>query len=194
MATRLSRKEVEALFRTYGPLVRRRAYSILSNEAAADDATQEVFMKVLARLDDFRGESQPSTWLYRITTNLCLNKIRDDRRHRDKLEEIGVGRQANLNAERPATGGPEARLALQVLLHALPAELAEVAVYYHVDGMEQEEIAGMLGVARRTIGYRLERFREEARKHLGLDMPVDAPQSLPAFATVTSVEGPKAQE
>lgn len=194
VATSLSRTEVEALFRTYGPLVRRRARSILANDAAADDATQEVFVKVLARLDDFRGESQPSTWLYRITTNLCLNRIRDDRRHRDRLEEIGVGRQANLSAERPATGGPEARLALQVLLHSLPAELAEVAVYYHVDGMEQEEIATLLGVARRTIGYRLERFREEARKHLGMDMSEPAPQSLPALAAKTPVVGPKAQE
>jgi len=159
---------VESLFRTYGPLVRRRARSILGNEAEAEDATQEVFVKVLASLDAFRGESQPSTWLYRITTNLCLNRIRDNKRHRGRLDELTVSRQANLDSERPAAPGPESRLALQALLHQLPADLAEVAVYYHVDGMEQEEIAKVVGVARRTVGYRLERFREEARKVLGL--------------------------
>lgn len=194
MVATLSRKEVEALFRTYGPLVRRRARSILGNDAAADDATQEVFVKVLARLDDFRGESQPSTWLYRITTNLCLNRIRDERRHRDRLEELGAGRQANLSAERPATGGPEARIALQALLRSLPAELAEVAVYYHVDGMEQEEISALVGVARRTVGYRLERFREEARKLLDLDPPKNDVQSLSLLAEAAALGGPKAQE
>jgi RNA polymerase sigma-70 factor (ECF subfamily) len=184
----LSRKEVEALFRTYGPLVRRRARSILGNESEAEDATQEVFVKVLARIDDFRGESQPSTWLYRITTNLCLNRIRDEKRHRARLDELGEARQAHITSERPATGGPEGRLALQVLLQKVPADLAEVAVYYHVDGMEQEEIAALVGVARRTVGYRLERFREEARKHLGMDAAEDP------IAVKGPLGGPKAQE
>ena len=177
VASSLNRKEVEALFRSYGPLVRRRARSILNNEAEADDATQEVFVKVLGSLDAFRGESQPSTWLYRITTNLCLNRIRDSRRHKDRLEEIAVAREANINAQRPAAD-PEGRLALQALLQLLPAELAEVAIYYHVDGMEQEEIAQLIGVARRTVGYRLERFREAARTHLGLDLPVESTSAL----------------
>lgn len=178
MAGSLNRKEVEALFRTYGPLVRRRARSILGNEAEADDATQEVFLKVLASLDAFRGESQPSTWLYRITTNLCLNRIRDNKRHKGRLEELTVSRQASLDSERPAAPGPEGRLALAALLQRLPAELAEVAVYYHVDGMEQEEISRLIGVARRTVGYRLERFREEARKHLGLDLPEESSNAV----------------
>ncbi|MDX2022884.1 MAG: sigma-70 family RNA polymerase sigma factor [Deltaproteobacteria bacterium] len=198
MAATLSRKEVEALFRTYGPLVRRRARSILGNDSEADDATSEVFVKVLLRLDDFRGESQPSTWLYRITTNLCLNRIRDEKRHRARLEELGEARQAHIAAERPATGGPEGRLALQVLLQTIPADLAEVAVYYHVDGMEQEEIAAVMGVARRTIGYRLERFREEARKHLGMDALGDgfkqSISSVDPVAVDPPLGGPKPQE
>lgn len=198
VAATLSRKEVEALFRTYGPLVRRRARSILGNESEADDAAQEVFLKVLARLDDFRGESQPSTWLYRITTNLCLNRIRDEKRHRVRLGELGEARQAQIISERPATGGPEARLALQVLLQKVPEELAQVAIYYHVDGMEQEEIAALVGVARRTVGYRLERFREEARRHLGMDLPADRPGQAGAahdsIAVNGGLGGPKPQE
>ncbi len=191
MAASLNRKEVEALFRTYGPLVRRRARSILNNDSEADDATQEVFVKVLASLDAFRGESQPSTWLYRITTNLCLNRIRDSKRHKGRLEELAVSRQAHIEASRPTSPGLEGRLALQVLLQRLPAELAEVAIYYHVDGMEQEEIAQLIGVARRTVGYRLERFREEARKSLGLDISDD---SSPHVAHHVAVGGQRQRE
>lgn len=185
MPASLDRKEVEALFRTYGPLVRRRARSILGNEAEAEDATQEVFVKVLSSLDAFRGESQPSTWLYRITTNLCLNRIRDNKRHKGRLEELTVSRQANLDSERPASAGPESRIALHALLQRIPADLAEAAIYYHVDGMEQEEIAKLTGVARRTVGYRLERFREEARKLLG----VAPEESLAAVAGKAAIGG-----
>lgn len=159
----IDRDEIRALFSRYGPLVLRRARRILGNEAEAEDATQDVFIKVLASIETFRGESQPSTWLYRITTNLCLNRIRDHRRHRDRLAQENAGR-----VEGPLDSGPpENRLTITTLLAALPPELSETAVYYYVDEMDQEEIAALTGIARRTVGYRLERFRALALERLG---------------------------
>ena len=170
----LDRRELESLFRTYGPLVRRRARSLLGDETEAEDATSEVFVRVLTHLREFRGESLPSTWLYRITTNLCLNRIRDGRRHRGRLEELATARQVDDGSSRPP--GAESRAALRGVLARVDDELAQIAVYYHVDEMDQDEIAALLGVSRRTIGYRLERFREEARRVLGLtdDEPLAA--------------------
>ena len=75
----IDRGELEALYRSYGALVKRRARGILGDEQEAQDAMQEVFVRVIAAMGEFRGQSQPSTWLYRITTNLCLNRIRDSR-------------------------------------------------------------------------------------------------------------------
>jgi RNA polymerase sigma-70 factor (ECF subfamily) len=187
----LDRKEVEDLFRAYGPLVRRRARSILSDEQEAEDATQEVFLKVLASIKEFRGESQPSTWLYRITTNLCLNRLRDNRRHRGRLEEVATTRVVGASQRSAGGGGQghgeEGRLAIAALLRELPPELAEVAVYYHVDEMDQEEIASIVGVARRTVGYRLERFRQEARRRLELE--VDAPVAAAGVAGGLNPQG-----
>jgi RNA polymerase sigma-70 factor (ECF subfamily) len=158
----IDRDEIKALFSRYGPLVLRRARRILGNEAEAEDATQDVFIKVLGSLETFRGESQPSTWLYRITTNLCLNRIRDHRRHRDRLAQENAGR-----VEGPGDAGPpENRLTITTLLAELPPELSETAVYYYVDEMDQEEIAALSGIARRTVGYRLERFRALALERL----------------------------
>ena len=159
----IDRDEIRALFSRYGPLVLRRARRILGNEAEAEDATQDVFIKVLASIETFRGESQPSTWLYRITTNLCLNRLRDHRRHRDRLAQENAGR-----IEAPVESGPpEHRLTISALLAELPSELSETAVYYYVDEMDQEEIARISGIARRTVGYRLERFRALALERLG---------------------------
>jgi RNA polymerase sigma-70 factor (ECF subfamily) len=163
--TTIDRKEIEALYKKYGALVRRRARSILSDDHEAQDAMQEVFVRVIAAMAEFRGQSQPSTWLYRITTNLCLNRIRDSRRRRDRLTEAAEdGRQPLAPSQPPP---PETRAALLGVLRQVSDELAQVAVYYYVDDMDQAEIATILGVSRRTIGYRLDRFREQAQRVLG---------------------------
>ena len=161
----INRAEIEALYRRYGALVRRRARSILGDEHEAQDAMQEVFVRVIAAMNEFRGQSQPSTWLYRITTNLCLNRIRDSRRRRDRLAEAADEGQAPMTPAPPPT--PEARTTLRAVLARVDDELAQVAVYYYVDDMDQAEIASVLGVSRRTIWYRLDRFREEAQRVLG---------------------------
>jgi RNA polymerase sigma-70 factor, ECF subfamily len=161
----IDRAEVEELYRRYGALVRRRARSILGDDHEAQDAMQEVFVRVIAAMGEFRGQSQPSTWLYRITTNLCLNRIRDGKRRRDRLTQAseGGGGEPLVSAPPPA---PEARTTLRGVLGRVPEELALVAVYYYVDEMDQAEIAAVLGVSRRTIGYRLDRFREHAHRLL----------------------------
>ncbi len=162
----ISRGEVEALYRAYGALVRRRARSLLGDDAEAQDALQDVFVRVINAMAEFRRQSQPSTWLYRITTNLCLNRIRDGRRRRERLAEAHEEAPSGI-ATVPTTTTPEARPLVERVLRDVPADLAEVAVYYYVDEMDQAEIAGLLGVARRTVGYRLERFQEAARAALG---------------------------
>src|SRR6185369_5930377 len=123
-----------------------------------------------------------STWLYRITTNLCLNRIRDNRRRRERLAEAADdGRQPMAPTAAPT---PEARTTLRGVLAKVDDELAQVAIYYYVDDMDQAEIATVLGVSRRTIGYRLDRFREEAQRVLG-----DGAVALTAPAGVPKAEG-----
>lgn len=162
-APAIGRAEIEELYRRFGALVRRRARGILGDDQEAMDATQEVFVRVIAAMGEFRGQSQPSTWLYRITTNLCLNRIRDGKRRRDRLAEVAEAGKGTTVAAPTA----EERTTLRGLLAHIPEDLAHVAVYYYVDEMDQAEIAKLLGVSRRTIGYRLDRFRELAQARLG---------------------------
>lgn len=159
-APAIERRDVEDLYRRFGALVRRRARGILGDENEAQDAMHEVFVRVIRSMAEFRGQSQPSTWLYRITTNVCLNRIRDGRRRRERMGEL-----ADARAVLPSGAGasPEARPALQALLRLVPEDLAQAAVYHYVDEMDHAEIAAIVGVSRRTIGYRLDRFREQAQ-------------------------------
>ena len=155
---------IEELYRLHGAMVLRRARRILGEEEAARDAMQEVFVKVMRDRESFRGESSPVTWLYKVTTNLCLNKIRDASRQRVLLAQ-------NAPVEAAAGAAPEERAGIAAFLATLPDELREIAVYYFVDEMNQDEIAEIVGVSRRTVGNRLDEFRVAARAALGDDAP-----------------------
>jgi RNA polymerase sigma factor (sigma-70 family) len=154
----MKQAEVEELFRRYGSLVMRRARAIVKDDEEARDVMQDVFVRVVKNIDQFRREASPSSWLYRITTNLCLNRIRDRKRQREKLEAQGTHKQL------PEVESPSDRIDVTRTLHQLPSELAEVAIYYHVDGMSQQEISELLGIARRTVSYRLSSFEKKARE------------------------------
>lgn len=152
---------IEELYAKYGPMVLRRARGILGEEQAARDAMQEVFLRALRERASFRGEASPVTWLYRITTNFCLNKIRDGARRRELMDQQGPASEASPEAS------PEDRQTLAAILLRVPEELREIAIYYWVDEMNQDEIAEMVGVSRRTVGNRLEEFKTLARAAAG---------------------------
>ena len=153
----MEREALDEVFREYGPMVLRRARAILGDEQMARDAMQDVFEKALRSVAGFRGDASPVTWLYRITTNHCLNVLRDSGR-RAELMRQHVEPRENVRA-------PEAeKLAiLRSALRQVPEDLRATAIYYYVDQMSQQEIADIMGVGRRTVGYRLEAFRKAAR-------------------------------
>jgi RNA polymerase sigma-70 factor (ECF subfamily) len=150
-------ESIETLYQRYGALVHRRARALLGEEQAAWDALQEVFVRALKSRDAFRHEASPTTWLYRITTNYCLNVLRDESRRRDKLRQRAVERPSLAPVE------PELRLTLARVLAELPAEACEMAVYAHVDSMTHDEIAAIMNVSPRTVGNRLKEFAARAR-------------------------------
>jgi RNA polymerase sigma-70 factor (ECF subfamily) len=151
----MDRTEVEKLYRQYGPSVYRRAMNLLRSDQEAQEAMQDVFISVLSKGESFRGASSPMTWLYSVTTNLCLNRIRNAKRRTELLQK---NVPAESSTDRPH---PEIRHIVLELLRSVPEELARVAVYYFFDDMTHEEIAKILGCSRRTVGDLLERFRKQ---------------------------------
>jgi RNA polymerase sigma-70 factor (ECF subfamily) len=75
----------QEIYQRYGSVVYRRARRLLGDEQAAKDACHEVFLRLFRSLPDLNRAS-PLTWLYKVTTNHCLNVIRDEERHRKLLE------------------------------------------------------------------------------------------------------------
>jgi len=151
----------EELYAQYGAMVLRRARAMLGDEHAARDATQEIFLRVLGAWAAFRADSSPVTWLYRATTNHCLNLLRNGARHSAALDLLTNAAVAHAEA------GLDERLTLRAVLDRVPAALREIAVYYYLDQLSHDEIAKITGVSRRTIGNRLVEFHAAARDAAG---------------------------
>lgn len=149
------------LYRKYGPAVFRRCLRLLRDREAAKDATQEVFVKLvrdIAKLDD---PAIVLPWAYRVATNHCLNVLRD--RGRRGEQAIGDLELAS-GTEGPSPG--DRHLAATILARFDEGTRA-VAVGVLVDGMGHEELAGVLGISRKTVERRLARFLERARAFAG---------------------------
>lgn len=151
-------------FRLYGPGVFRRARQLLGSDALAEEATQEVFIRAAKALHRYDPRARPSTWLYRITTNYCLNQIRDRARRRELLD----ARQDEL-VPGSAAYDPQRLIALRALLADADEREATAAVAVFVDGMSHAEAAEILQVSRRTVGNLCDRFLAWARARLGAE-------------------------
>jgi RNA polymerase sigma-70 factor (ECF subfamily) len=147
------------LFERYGAMVYRRCVAILKSDDAARDAVQEVFLRVIERRHQFRGESAPSTWLYAVATLHCLQLLRDQ-----------AGRRAKLATLDPTPAvvdpGPEEYLALVELLDSEPEEVRLMVYLHYVDGMTMDEIATTVGYSRKTVSRRVQSFLAAARARL----------------------------
>ncbi len=153
--SRVSLSEIDAAYRAHGHHVYRRAVRMLGHPGDAGEILQEVFLSLLDRPEQFAGESSLATWLYSATTHLCLNRIRDGRT-RSRLVAERAGSLPCPSLPPPADDVAE----LRDLLVRLPADLAQVAVYYFGDEMTRDEIAQVLGCSRRHVGHLLERLEE----------------------------------
>lgn len=154
--------DIPALYRRYGDLVLGRCRTILRNDADAQDAMQEVFLKLHRFSESFRGESSPSTFLYRVTTTTCLNRIRTrKRRPEDPVEEM---------PPLPSTDSVLDTLALRELLDQLletsDPKTRECLIYHYVDGMTHDEVGEMVSLSGAAVRKRIAAFKSEAQGRL----------------------------
>lgn len=166
MSDRLARQEeIAELYRRYGHVVLGRCRFLLGDEEAARDATQEVFVKVMRSIEGFRGEAQPSTWLIKIATNHCLNLIAQRKaKWRDRFKRYVEHMEAGGFL---AGADPERARIVKKLLAKFDLETQQVAIFYYIDEMTQEEIGSALGRSLPTVRKRLKKFQRVAQKELG---------------------------
>ena len=147
--------DVDALFQRYGPMVLRRCRRLLGDEDEALDVTQEVFVRVWTRRDTL-SDAYPSSLLYRIATNLSLNRIRDRRRRPALPGDEVLARIA-------VRDDLDAPLLLDRLLGRHPESTRTMAVLHYVDGMTLEQVARECEMSVSGVRKRLRGLRSELR-------------------------------
>ena len=151
--------DITALYRRYGDLVVGRCRTLLRNEADAQDACQEVFLKLHRHRDGFRGEASPSTWIFRITTTTCLNRLRSRRRRpEDPVAELPAVETTDSLLDALAV-----RDLLERLLAGEDERTQSCVVYHYVDGMTHDEIGELIGISGAAVRKRIATFRAALR-------------------------------
>ncbi len=160
--------ELHDLYERYGHVIQHRCRRILGNDEDAMDATQETFARVIKHYDAFRQEASPLTWMYRISTNYCLNQIRNrsgraEKRtqHRAELSDVTGGIAGAADWERLHT--------IRRLLAHADEKTRAVVVHLYFDDMTQQQTARLVGMSVPTVRKRLDAFLRMARRLMERD-------------------------
>lgn len=167
-----AKKGEMAAFESLVTAYERRVYSLAlrstGSEADAADITQEVFLRAYRSLDTFRGESGFSTWLYRITVNLCVDLARKNNPAESLDDEQALEAPETRGAYQPETAlaNSELRRELDAALSLVSEEHRKIVILRDVAGMSYADIAAALELEEGTVKSRLARARAALRKIL----------------------------
>ena len=151
------------------------ALRMVGNEEDARDMAQEAFIRAFSSLTGFRGDSKFSVWLYRLTSNICIDFLRSRAKKRtvsmtwtdDEGDDAG---ELEIPDERfsphPELERRELRSAIQRALARLPDDMREVLLLREVGGLSYDEIAASLSLEEGTVKSRIARARGALRKVL----------------------------
>jgi RNA polymerase sigma-70 factor (ECF subfamily) len=170
----------ERAFNELVRLLERRVYSLvfrmLGRRDEAEDVTQEVFVQVFKAIDQFRGDSKLSTWVYRIAVNLCKNRSKYlSRRHAGEQDELeSMAERVPLHEAKGVTtsdvgrpdelvAGHEVERVVQKCIAKLDPDFREVLVLRDVEDLSYEEIAQITGLPDGTVKSRIFRARAQLK-------------------------------
>ncbi len=181
-------------FRTLVERYQRKVYAValgmLKDKEEAMDVSQEAFVKVYKYLDHFKGDSSFYTWLYRITTNICIDVLR--KRGGSRGEDVEFDESMAMDTSEAQIGALGTRLGTNPQRSALRRELAEkiqealeqvpekhraILLLREVEGMSYEDLARTLEIPKGTVMSRLFHARTKVQKILSEYLELDESKS-----------------
>ncbi|MEO0084792.1 MAG: sigma-70 family RNA polymerase sigma factor [candidate division WOR-3 bacterium] len=168
----------EELVRRYEQKVYNIAYRMLGNEEDAKDALQETFLRVFRFLKKFKAESSFYTWLYRITTNVCLTRLQNKQSRENKTESLDEPVVAE-DEDEVIKEIPDYKLSpeqlyertrmqklIQSAIDELPSDYRSVIILRDLQGLSNKEVSQALKLSVSAVKSRLHRGRVFLRNRL----------------------------
>ena len=151
------------------------ALRTVGNEEDAADMTQEVFLRAYRALGTFRGESKFSVWLYRLTTNVCIDFLRSRRRHPtvsltaseddDEQPQFDLPADERTSPEQQLTRS-EMRRAVARGLDSLPDDARKILILRELNGLSYAEIAEEVQRSTKSVDNAVQRIRRKIAQYL----------------------------
>lgn len=164
------------LVERYQPMVFRTCMGFLHHKEDADDLTQEVFIQTYQTLPAYKGDASFSTWIYRISVNASLNKIRKSQKNQllQRLESVfGGDTGKEYSFPIPDTENPENILIrsehrewVQRALNSLPENQRTAIVLSKYDDLPQKEIAAIMNMTEGAVEALIQRAKANLREKL----------------------------
>jgi RNA polymerase sigma-70 factor (ECF subfamily) len=155
------------LFETYKDKVFSIAvYSFGGDEAAASDVSQQIFLKLMTAIGQFRGDSAFTTWLYRMVVNACIDEQRKRRRFLPFGDSVPTSKLEDRRPQEKRYARLEVSESVQVAIKELTPKLRMPILLKYVEGLSYEEIATVMGCSKGTIASRLNRGHQKLAQRL----------------------------
>jgi len=154
--------EINALYEKYSPWVFQRCLRFTRSREDAEDLMHNIFLKLIKNLKTFRKEASPYTWIYKITTNLCLNYLRDRKETLPFNEEAATVLSDNGKSQFSS----ESNLYWKEMLSGFNTLTKRIAFLLVLEALSQEEVAKILGLSRKTVQKKWSHFKEKIQLRL----------------------------
>jgi RNA polymerase sigma-70 factor, ECF subfamily len=141
-------------------------YSLSGDDAFAADVTQQVFLKLMTRIGQFRGDSEFSTWLYRLVVNTCLDERRKQKRFVPLADFAVMSMKSKGSSQATQYAQHETAALVQNAIAELKPKLRLPILLKYIEGLSYEEIASVLGCSKGTVASRLNRAHKALAKGL----------------------------
>jgi RNA polymerase sigma-70 factor (ECF subfamily) len=151
------RAALQMLFEAYKDRVYSIALHYSGNTDMAGDVTQQVFLKLFTRMEQFRQDAEFTTWLYRIVANTCIDEQRSRKRFIPLSNEAEVRDMSARGSQEDRYIRREVAVSVREAISQLRPKLRMPILLKYVEGLSYEEIGQALGCSKGTVASRLNR-------------------------------------
>jgi len=161
------REAFQLLFESYKDKVFSIAvYAIGGDRTIADDVTQQIFLKLFTAIRQFRGDSEFTTWLYRLVVNACLDERRRRKRWLPWGETVAMKNPVDQKPQEKQFARLEVAEAVRAAIGELKPKFRLPILLKYIEGLSYEEIASVMGCSKGTVASRLNRGHGQLAKRL----------------------------
>ncbi|NER12757.1 sigma-70 family RNA polymerase sigma factor [Leptobacterium flavescens] len=146
----------------YLPFIRKICFGFADNEDELNDFTQEVLIQIWRKIDTFKGEAKFSTWIYRVTVNVCLYEV--SKKKKNEKIKTDLMRTAKGSHSSPKEESSENQINLLYKAIKQLSQLDRAIIMLYLEKKTHNEIAEIIGLSQSNVGVRINRIKKKLKQ------------------------------